>query len=128
MSENLARMSLRVEASDDADAQEIDDLAAELRERLLELDVESVDAARAGEAPPGTRAGDAFAIGGLIVSLVASPELLKGAIGTIQSWLAARSGKTVELELGGDKIKLTGLTSDQQQRFIELYLERHTKK
>lgn len=127
MSEHLGQLTLRVDAGADADLEELDELTAELRLRLLDLDVMAVEAMRAGDAPPGTRAGDAFTIGGLIVTLVASPELIKGTIGTIQSWLAARSGKSVELELDGDKIKLTGLTSEQQARFIELFLERHTK-
>jgi len=127
MSEHVGQLSLRVDAGDDADLEELDELTTELRRRLLDLDVVAVEALRAGDAPPGTRAGDAFAIGSLIVSLVASPELLKGTIGTIQGWLSARSGKSVELELDGDKIKLTGLTSEQQARFIELFVERHAK-
>lgn len=127
MSESVTQISLHVDAGADADPEEIDDLTAELRERLLELDVETVEPRRGGEAPAGTRAGDVLTIGGLIVTLVTSPELLKGTIGTVQSWLSARSGKTVELEINGQKIKLTGITSEEQRRLIDLFVERTTK-
>ncbi|HET9256743.1 MAG TPA: hypothetical protein VFO16_16310, partial [Pseudonocardiaceae bacterium] len=52
-----------------ADTERLDTLAGFFRGELRQLDVEDVTALPAGEAPPGARAFDAVAVGGLLVSL-----------------------------------------------------------
>jgi hypothetical protein len=127
MSDDSIRVEVRLDAGADADAQELYAVTAQLRQRLLDLDVDSVDRLQAGEAPPGTRAVDPLSIGGgLIVTLAKSPELLKNVLGSIGSWLVARRGGTAELQVGGDTIKLTGVSSEDQRRLIDLFVARHT--
>lgn len=127
MSDDRLRVNLRLEAGDDADAREIDRLTLELRRRLLELPVDAVDPVSGGAAPPGTRAGEVIALGALLMTLAKSPEVLKIAVGTVQSWLGARQGKSIEMEIGGDKIKLSGLSSEEQRRLVDLFVERHAR-
>ena len=127
MSDDRLRVNLRLEAGDDADAREIDQLTLELRRRLLELPVDAVDPVSGGAAPPGTRAGEVIALGALLMTLAKSPEVLKVAVGTVQSWLGARQGKSIEMEIGGDKIKLSGLSSEEQRRLVDLFVERHAR-
>ena len=51
----------------DADLEEIDRLTSDLREELLELDVDSVSPPSAGPAPPGSKGLELAAIGTLLV-------------------------------------------------------------
>jgi hypothetical protein len=125
MDGELLSLTLRVEGGADADAQELDDLARRLREQLLELDVRSVEPLPSGEAPPGTRAVDAVALGGLLVTLAKSPELLKTLLGAVQGWLGGQGARSVELQIAGDTLKVSGLSSDEQRRLIDLFVERH---
>jgi hypothetical protein len=55
MTERVARLGLCIETGSDADAAELAGLAVDLREQLLELDIERADPATAGQAPPGRR-------------------------------------------------------------------------
>ena len=55
MPDELLQVALQLEAGNDADAEEIEEVTEQLRRHLLELDVASVDRVRVGEAPPGSR-------------------------------------------------------------------------
>jgi hypothetical protein len=72
MTERVARLDLRIDAGPEANAEELAELAVQLRGRLLELDIEHADPATAGSAPPGTRAGEIFVAGAMTVMLALS--------------------------------------------------------
>jgi hypothetical protein len=38
---------------------------------------------------------------------------------------ALRTGRTVEVSIGGDSLKVTGATSQQQEKIIDDWLARH---
>ena len=126
MVDDLLRVELRLEAEAGTDEQEIDDSTRRLRSELLELDVTSVDRIHAGPAPAGARALDVMAVGALAVSMLRSPDVLKAVIGGVQGWLAARHSGSVEMKLGDDTIKVSGLSSAEQDRLIDLFVARHT--
>ena len=111
----------------DADAQELDAAAGRLRQELLQLDVASVDRRYAGAPPPGARAVEVAMLGALLVKLAATPGLLRGVVGAVQSW-AARSGATIKLKIGTDTIEVTGASSDQRQQLIDNWIQRHSPK
>src|SRR5262245_59397413 len=119
MDDDLLSLTLRVEGGAGADAQELDDVTQRLRTQLLELDVRSVGPLQAGEPPPGTRSADLMMIGSLLVTLARSPELLKTVVGVVQSWLAGQTARAVELQIGGDTLKVSGLSSAEQRRLID---------
>jgi hypothetical protein len=125
MLDEVLQVGLQIDAGADADEQELEELTARLRRQLLELDVESVERVRADEAPPGTRAVDVMMLGGLLVTLGKSPDLLKMVTGVVQSWVAGRQGRSVELQIGGDTLKVSGVSSDEQRQLIALFVERH---
>ena len=126
MAENdVLSLTMRVEAGPGADAQELDDLTRRLREQLLEVDVRSVEPLRTGEAPPGTRGPEAIALGSLLVTLAPSSELLKTVVGVVQGWLAGQHARSVELQIAGDSLKVGGLSAAEQQRLIDMFVERH---
>jgi hypothetical protein len=124
MDEGLLSLTVRIEAEDEADAQELDELTARLRQQLLEVDVRAVEPIRTAS-PPGTRAVEAMVLGSLLVTLVRSPELLKGIVGVIQNWLGGNRARTVEVQIAGDLLKVGGLSATEQQRLIDLFVEKH---
>jgi hypothetical protein len=120
-----ATVAVRLDAGE-TDAEELAELTARLRRELLQLDVDAVEQATAGEAPPGAKAAELFLVGSLIVSLGRSAGKLGSLVRTIQDWLSLGGDRTVKLELDGDTIELTGATSKDQQRLVDLWIERHT--
>lgn len=125
MTAQVTELDVRVNSGRDADAEEIAESTAMLREELLQLEVDSVDEAPAGEAPPGTRAAEAVALGGLIVTLVNSSGLLSAVVGTIQSWVSRLGRRRVRLELDGDVLDVTGVSSKEQHELITQWIARH---
>ena len=119
---------LRVELAEaGADAERLDTLTGYLRDELLQLDVEDVTALRAGQPPPGTRAIDALAIGGLLVTFNRTADSVRHVVGAVRGWLAGGQGtkRTVRLELDGDVLELSEVTATEQSRLIELFVNRH---
>ena len=116
---------LRLQVGDeDADPEELADLTARLRSELLDLDVEAVEQLRAGQPPPGTRAVDLMAIGTLVATF-ARPDLLTAIVAAVQSWLGGAGGRSVKLEVDGDALELTGVSSKEQRRLADEWLRRH---
>ena len=119
---------LRLRLSEDgADAERLDALTGFLRQELLQLDVEDVTPLRAGESPPGSRGFDVVAIGGLLVSFRPSAEGLRAVVVAVRKWLARGEGirRTVRLEIGGDVLELSEATAADQQRLVDLFVNRH---
>jgi hypothetical protein len=114
-------------AEDGADAERLAELTGFLRQELLALDVEDVIAPRVGEAPPGARAFDAVAVGGLLVTLGRSLGAVRAVVSVVRKWLARGAGapRTVRLEIAGDVLELSGATAADQQRLIDLFVARH---
>jgi hypothetical protein len=121
------RLAVEVSAGPAADAEELDELVGQLRRELLELDVESVERARGGPAPSGARAVDVLALGTLLVSLVDPATVLPAVVAAVEVWLRARGQRSVKLELGGDVLEVTGLSSGDQRRLIDGWLARHAR-
>jgi hypothetical protein len=114
-------------AEDGADPERVAALTGYLRDELRQLEVDDVVPLPAGDPPPGSRAFDAVAIGGLLVTLGQSGEGLRSVVGAIRKWLARGHGvrRTVRLELGGDVLELSEASATEQQRLIDLFVRRH---
>jgi hypothetical protein len=126
MTERVARLGLCIETGSEANAEELAGLAVDLREQLLDLDIERADPATAGQAPPGTRAGEIFVAGALTVLLALSQKLLTALTETVQSWVSRSGGRSVKLELDGDVLEVTGITRRDQRELIQAWIDRHT--
>jgi hypothetical protein len=123
MGDPAQQLSLQVGAGGDADAEEVADLTSQLRQELLELDVDAVELARSGPAP-ATKAVDVLAIGGLILSLAKSSALTH-VVKVVQGWLSRDNRRQVEIQMDGDVLKLTGATDDEQRRLVDAWIARH---
>ncbi len=123
MADQPAQLMLRIDASPGAEDEERGELARQLRQELCELDVNSVDFARAASAPARAK-GDPVTLGTLLVTLAASGGVLTTLINAVQSWLARQERTSVTLEIGGDKLSITGVSSEEQRRLIAAWLRR----
>ncbi|MGH3829026.1 MAG: hypothetical protein ACRDRS_01025 [Pseudonocardiaceae bacterium] len=126
MTERLARLGLRINAGPHADAERLDELAVQLREELLELDIERAERTTAGQAPPGTRAGEILVAGALTVLLAQSSGLLTALVEMVRSWISRDSGRSVKLEIDGDVLEVTGINQADQRELTKFWIDQHT--
>jgi hypothetical protein len=126
MDERLMTLGLQVAVGPDGDAEEVAQAALRLRRELLDLDVGAVNALGAGEPPPGSRAVDVATLGAMVVNL-ADSQMLSAVITAVRSWLAGSPRRSVKLQLGGDSLELTGVSSTEQRRLTDEWLARHAR-
>jgi hypothetical protein len=114
-----------VDAGPDSDAEELAELTQRLRGQLLELDVDAVEPATEGEAPAGAKGVELLAIGGLVVQFAMKSEILRSVVDATSAWLGRQHGRSVKLTLDGDTLEVTGVSSDEQRRLVDLWVARH---
>jgi hypothetical protein len=114
------RMHLVLAGSQDSDQEELDELTLQLRERLLELDVDDVELNRSGAVPAGAKPVDALAVGALAVTM--APIALRSVLDLVRTWIETRPVRTVSITLGEDSLDLEAVSSADQQRLIEAFL------
>ena len=124
MEEQPATLGIQVAVGPDANAEEVAEATLQLRRELLDLDVEAVELPRAGEPPPGSRAVELAALGALAITFSQS-QMLRPMVAAIRTWLAGAPQRSIKLELGGDTLELTGLSSKEQRRLVDEWLGRH---
>ena len=116
------KLILQVLPAADSDAEELADLAGELHAELLGVDAVSVDPLSAEGAPEGAKGLETLA--GWLIAQVGTLDGLRATVAAIRGW-ASRTGRTVEVNIGGDVLKVTGATSQQQGEIIDAWLARH---
>lgn len=125
MAEEHAELAIQIIADPQTDDQELAELTYRLRAELLELDVEAVEREAAGSAPGDAKGVGLLSVGGLIVRLVLSPDVLKSVISGVRSWASRQRLRSVKLTLDGDSCEVTGLPSAEMERLIDLWVTRH---
>jgi hypothetical protein len=128
MDEHLTTLSVQVAVEPGGDAEEVAQAALQLRRELLELDVDAVEVPQVGKPPPGSRAVDVAALGFLVVINLADSQLLAAVVAAVRSWLVGSPRRSIKLQLGGDALELTGVSSKEQRRLTDEWLARHTNR
>jgi hypothetical protein len=123
MSEPGVGLRLEIGIEPDAEAAEIQEAASQLRDELLELDVEAVRVPAGEPAPPGSRGIDAGALGTLLVA--AGHVAIGPIVQAVQSWVTRRATRSVKLTIENDSLELTNISPEDQRRLIESFLARH---
>lgn len=114
-------MRLVVSGHADVDQDELDALTAQLRRRLLELDVDGVGLDRSAAAvPQGAKPGVAIAVGALTVGL--APALFRSVLLLVETWMQNRPVRTVKVDIDGRSIELGQASAEQQQLLVEAFL------
>lgn len=122
----MATISVRIDiAVDEGDAEAVEFAAGDLREELLSLDVDAVQAPRAGQPPTSAKAGAELAVVGALLLTVPDSALLSAIAEIIKSWIGRSSGRSARLEIDGDVLDVKGLSSSEQQLLIKQWLLRH---
>ena len=125
MSGNNIQLTVTLDAKPDTDAGDLERLTRQLRDELSELDVQA-DLVTGGSAPANTKAGDVIEWGTLLLTLAASGGVITALINAIQAWLTNRNQPaTITIEIGGDKLQITGNPSPEQQQLVKAFLHRH---
>jgi Effector Associated Constant Component 1 len=123
MPEELKKqLVLTLGAGPDADGEELAELSRQLRSELVELGVETANAARSGKAPAGAK-GDPITLTTLAVTL--APIALTGLVKALEAWLTRHDRATVTVESGGEKITISGSPSKEQERTLEAFISHH---
>jgi hypothetical protein len=117
-------LGVRVAVGPDGDAEEITEVTRQVRRELLALDVEAVRTPAEGDAPAGSKGLELAALGALVVT-VGRSQVLSSIVAAVRSWLAGSKQRSIRLELGGDVLELTGVSSKEQRRLTDEWLLRH---
>lgn len=129
--ENQILIDIESTSKDNEDSEELERITHNLRDELNELDAieKVVLATKQGEqVPEGSKAGgEVSALGSLVVTLAASAasSIIPGLASTVQTWLSRHEKSKVSLEIGGDKIEVTGVSEKEQERLIDVWITRH---
>jgi hypothetical protein len=118
----MDRLVLQVLPDPDNDAAGLADLAESLRAELTELDIPSVRPLTADEAP--TSAKGAGLLFGWLVTQFGTLDGLRAVMAAVGAWVS-RTGRSVEVSLDGDTLKVERATAVQQQELIDAWLSRH---
>jgi hypothetical protein len=115
--QNTLQLTVQI-ALDESDAEELDALARQLAGELSELDIESVELARAGAAPEGTKSAEAITLGAVAVAVL--PALLPKMVEFCQAWALRGQGRTVKFKgnVGGQDIEFEGKAEDLQKILV----------
>ncbi|MGZ9166363.1 MAG: hypothetical protein ACXW4U_14425 [Anaerolineales bacterium] len=112
---DLTQLNIEISASD-ASEDDIDWMTRQLLSELREMDVESAELAKGGDAPAGTKSGDPVLIGSIVIS--ALPTVLPAVIGLIQAWATRGQGRTVKFK--GKGIEFEGSPEELQKLLATL--------
>jgi hypothetical protein len=124
MSRGPMTFDLQIQAPH-ADPQDLETLTLQLRRELQDLDHVRVDLPTGGDLPPGSKGVDPTALGALVVTLAQSSGLA-ALIHAVQNWLSA-SNRTVRIQAGGDTLEVVGVSSADQRRLIDAWIDSHAR-
>lgn len=103
-----------------ADPEMVDDLVADLRLELLELDVESVSPVVQGPPADGSKGIEVAALGALLVVIKDSVWLVDEVVGAVRSWFArgSSSHRSLKITVEGRSLELSAATDEQQAQLV----------
>ena len=119
------QLKLTINTSSEADEEELDRLTRQLRQEILDLDVEDVSLVETGEAPEGSKSGAPVALGALLVTAMTSGSVFPHLLDLLKSWLTRHGLRSVTLEIDGDKLEVKGISAQEQKRLIDAWMSRH---
>ena len=128
------KILIYIESSKDypCEPEELEQITYNLKDDLIELDaIEKVDlVTKEGAAPEHSKSGgEVVTLGSLLVTLGGSvaSNVIPNLANTLQSWLTRHERRTISLEIGGDKLQLTGVSDKDQEKLIDAWISRHSK-
>jgi hypothetical protein len=110
---------------------EVDEAAAaallqSLRRQILGLDVDGADFVPLPPGPAGAK-GAGVDWQALLLTLSGAGGVLTSVLATVQTWLSHDEHRTMTIEIGGDKLTVSGVSSADQKRLIDSWVKRQRK-
>ena len=104
-------------------------LARQLGAELRELDIDSLTAVERHPAPAGSKGVDVSMVGSWLVTLMASEDVFKTIVATLQDWLSRhRSGHAVnKIVMDGDTLELTAASTAEQAEIVRAFVLKHAQ-
>jgi len=121
MSASPSSLRISIDGGSGCDEEELAVLGQRLRRDIQQLDVDAVEFVRGGAAPAGAK-GDPITLASIAVTL--APVVLKSLFDLLQSWTARHNNTTVTIEMGADKLTMTGAPSKEQMAVIQSVLQK----
>ena len=118
---NKVELELEINAVE-ATREELDRMTRQLLSELRELNVESVELAKGGSAPAGSK-GDPITIGSIAMEVL--PVVLPSVIGVVQAWALRGPGRTVKFK--GKGIEFEGSPEELYRLLSTLGIEKKKK-
>ena len=111
-------LKVQIETGADADPEELDRLTRRLRDEIRELEVESVELAEGGTAPPGAKSAEAVTLGALAV--VVLPTVLPKLVEFLQAWAMRGQARTLKFKgkISGEQIEIEGATLEELKALL----------
>jgi hypothetical protein len=117
---------IHLDVGTDQDLRGLERASVNLRSELGRLDgVESVQPLSLGKAPVGSKVADPLSAGSILMTLAASGGVLTSLIGVLKDWLGRREGRKISLQIGQDKLEITGLPTEAEKELIEAFFRKH---
>jgi hypothetical protein len=124
MSEQIVTLNLTIQTGFGNDEEYSAKITQGLGNEILELDVEDVRWPKE-DIPEGSKGGDAVTWGQLIITLAASGGVFTTLITLLQAWVSRYERHALTLEIDGDKLEITGISTEEQKRLIDEWMSRH---
>jgi hypothetical protein len=119
MVQEIAELFILVGAGADADIEELDELARQLRDELAELDSVSAELVPGGASPEEAK-GEPLAAGAILLK-IAQAGGITGLFAILGSWLSRDERRTITLQIGENKLEVTGISEAEQSRLIQWF-------
>lgn len=119
---SLNYLRLQISAGE-MDPERLDLLTRQLRQELLDLEVESVDFIQEDQLPEGAKAADVVTLGALAVAVL--PNFLPKVIEFLQSWSLRSEGRKVKVksQVGDRAIELEYTPDAMSQQELKTLVE-----
>ena len=117
----MPQLKMHIKPVEDDDKQEIDSLTRNLRDDLLNLDVEEVHLLY--EKPPSdSKAFDGVALGSMVVDIVGGGAV-KEVTQTVQRWIERNENRSITIEgPDGSKIDVKGVSGKDQGKALDAWV------
>ncbi len=110
---DMAEFNIEVNAEDVTD-EDIDRMTRQLLSELRDLDVESAELTKGGDAPRGTKSVDPVLMGNIVIAVL--PAVLPNVISLVQAWATRGHGRTVKFK--GRGIEFEG-SAEELHKLLE---------
>lgn len=125
------KVFINIETSEDdpCDPEELERITYNLKDDLTELDaIEKIDlVTKEAAAPKSSKSGGEVVTFGSLLGASAVSTAIPNLANTLQSWLTRHERRTISIEIGGDKLQMTGVSDKEQERVIDAWISRHSK-